>query len=118
MATLFPKTITYRRYSVTDDGYGRFTKAYTTATFQGSVQPMTGKEVESLEVGRRDLGKRKIYSSEKLKVAVEATAFSGDVVEWQDDLYEIIQEMTFQNDLIGHYKYVAEYRSAAEVARA
>jgi len=114
MGTLFPKALTYRRYSLTDAGYGRFTKTYTIGAFKGSVQPAIGKEIDSLEVGRRDLGKRKIYSSEQLKVSTEGKVFSGDVVEWQGDLYEIISEGKFQNDLINHYKYIGELRSEAE----
>jgi len=113
MSTLFPKTINYKNVS---GAYvdGEYQKSDVESTFTGSVQPVTGKDTVSLEVGRDDLGKVKIYSDSELNVSIEGnTSKPGDVVIWQGDEWEVIQEMKFQNDLINHYKYIAEFRGRA-----
>lgn len=110
MSTLFPKTISYNEIT---GGYvsGIWTpNAPVAKTFEGSVQPITGKDLVALEVGREDLGKVKVYSSTPLKVSTEGREYSGDIVIWQDKEWELIQAMDFQNDLINHYKYIAEFR--------
>lgn len=110
MATLFPKTINVRRIT---GGYvnGIWTEnAPVSETFQGSVQPVTGKDLDTVEVGREDRGKVKVYSSTPLSVSIEGEEYSGDVVIWQDKEWELIQAMDFQNDLINHYKYIGEFR--------
>lgn len=111
MGTLFPKTINYKQISVSYVEGVAQTPVEVDSTFKGSVQPMSGKDVELLEIGREDRGKVKVYSSTKLTVGVEDDDTKpGDVVIWEGQKWEIIQEMQFQNDLIPHYKYVAEYR--------
>jgi len=110
MSTLFPKTITYQQVAGSFIN-GVYTKVNTPSTFIGSVQPVTGKDIESLNVGREDRGKVKIYSNTPLNVSIEGIQTKpGDVVEWQGQKWEVIQEMIFQNDLIEHYKYIGEFR--------
>jgi len=109
MSTLFPKTITYTAVTFTRVN-GKVSKVNTPGTFTGSVQPLSGKELDVVDVGRADLGKVKIYSNTVLKVAIEGSNTPGDVVQWQGRKWEVIAAMEYQNDLINHYKYIGEYR--------
>ena len=107
MSTLFPRTISYKHrtaelvngvweFSDTEDG-----------TFTGSVQPLTGKELQFLPEGRCDIGLMKVYSNTPLSVSVEGSNTPGDIVIWAGRKWEIIRELVFANDLINHYKYIA-----------
>lgn len=109
MSTLFPKTISYKQVTGSYVN-GVWTPIEADSTFEGSVQPMTGKDLVSLVVGREDLGKVKVYSDSKLNVSLEGSNKSGDKIIWQGQIWEIIQELQYQNDLIPHYKYIGEYR--------
>lgn len=116
MGTLFPTTITYEFH--TDNGSsgsynaaGNWVPGETgTETFQGSVQPASGKEIESLPVGREDTGKVKVYSSTPLPVAKEAGDEAGAIVYWNNRKWELVYDAGYQNSLIPHYKYIGEYR--------
>jgi len=109
MSTLFPKTISFkRRTGVFTDGV--YVTNETDSSFVGSVQPLTGKEIETFVAGRADKGHVKVYSATRLNVCAEGQLNSGDVVIWQSQKWEVIYEMINQNDLIEHYKYIAEYR--------
>jgi hypothetical protein len=81
-------------------------------TFEGSVQPMSGREIKSYEYLRQDIGHVKIYSSSQLNVNVRGGDTSGDVVLWQNDRWELVKELKFQNYLIPHYKYFGQYIEA------
>lgn len=111
MSTLFPRPIAVERK--TDGSYqgGIWVDGdEETIAFIGSVQPMSGKEMDALDVGRRDLGKVKVYSSTPLLVSTEGGDTPGDIVQWQGQRWELIQELRLQNDIIPHYKYVGEFR--------
>lgn len=106
MSTLFPRTISYKhRNAELVNGVWEFSE--TDGTFTGSVQPLTGKELQFLPEGRRDIGLMKVYSNTPLSVSVEGSNTPGDVVIWAGRKWEIIRELVFANDLINHYKYIA-----------
>jgi hypothetical protein len=112
MSTLFPKTISYK--AVTGSYVsGIWVKSEATGTFEGSVQPVTGKDLETLPTGRGDRGIVKVYSGTQLNVSRADTDNSGDIVIWEGKEWEIIQELPYQNDLIEHYKYFAEFRKVS-----
>ncbi len=116
MSTLFPKTITIE--VETGGGYNAGTGKWvdgviTEPTFEGSVQPMTGKEVKSYDYLRQDVGYVKIYSSTQLNVSIKDGDTPGDIVTWQGDTWELVKELKYQNDLIPHYKYFGAYRGEA-----
>ncbi len=112
MSTLFSSTIPYKQ--VTGSWVnGVWTTVEVDSTFTGSVQPVTGRDLEVLDVGREDVGRIKVYSNTPLNVSGEGTENSGDIVIWQGGRWEVSQAMDFQNDLISHYKYIAEFRGAA-----
>ena len=79
-------------------------------SFRGTIQPITGKELESLNVGQDDTGKVKVYSTTKLNVAKKGDNATGDIVYYNGKKWELIDELDYQNKLIQHYKYIAEYR--------
>ena len=107
MSTLLPHTIVVRRRS------GSLVKGVWTpgpvesGTFVGSVQPVKGKDLDLLPIGRRDTGSMKVYSNTPLAVSVEGGDTPGDIVVWQGRQWEVVAELPYQNDLIPHYKYLA-----------
>lgn len=114
MSTLFPKPIQYESHTAnsTEGEYvdGVYVKGDTELlTFYGSVQPASGKEIDSLSVGREDTGKVKIYSDRILPVSKEDGTDTGAIVYWEDEKWEVIYDGKFQNSLIPHYKYIAQY---------
>ena len=116
MSVLFPKKIDYEYHTANDTG-GSYNTAGDwvpgdtgTLFFLGSVQPTNGKEIDSLPVGREDTGKVKIYSDRVLPVSKQGGNDAGAIVFWKNQKWEVIYELTFQNDLIPHYKYFGEYR--------
>jgi len=78
--------------------------------FAGTIQPLTGKEIESLPVGRVDEGAVKVYSKTALIVSKEGGTSKGDIVFYNGIKWEVVYELPYQNKLIQHFKYVAEYR--------
>lgn len=110
MTTLFQKTITYYPVTFTRTK-GVPTKVVGSAsTFLGTTQPVTGKDLESLPAGRDDIGMIKVYSDTQLNVSIAETNNSGDLVVHNNQNWEIVKELAYQNDLIEHYKYIAELR--------
>lgn len=110
--TLFPKQISYisRTGSYVS---GRWQNTEVPATFLGSVQPVNGKEIEALPIARRDIGSVKIYSSIPLQVSTQGSDTPGDLVLWVGRRWEIVAELANQNDLIPHFKYIAQDAGAA-----
>lgn len=107
---LFDKKIDYLQVTLADaDDDGRYERDEVPATFQGNVQPMSGKETESLNIGRENEGFVKIYTNVRLNVASEKTNKPGDVVIWQGQQWEILDEQVYQNGLLNHYKYIAQF---------
>lgn len=116
MSTLFPKQIIYEHHTAngTQGSYndaGDWIPGDTGEFFfRGSVQPTSGKEIDSLPVGRADTGKVKIYSDSVLPVSKQGGKEAGAIVFWKNQKWEVIYELTFQNNLIPHYKYIGEYK--------
>ena len=109
MSVLFPKTINY--IAVTGSRVkGKWSGSETPGTFTGNVQPLTGRELDVVQVGRKDIGKVKVYANQSLNVSVEGSNTPGDIIIWQGGRWEIIAKLPYQNDLINHYKYIAEFR--------
>lgn len=108
MNTLFPRnTIDYFVVTITTVD-GEDTETPVAGTFVGSVQPTTGKDIETLPSGFEDRGSVKIYSDTELNVSKEGSNTPGDIVVWQGQKWRITFEQKFQN-LIKHYKYIAHF---------
>ena len=116
MSTLFPTKIDYEYHTANDtegdyDNAGDWSPGDTDELFfLGSVQPASGKEIDSLPVGREDTGKVKIYSDRVLPISKQGGNEAGAIVFWKNQKWEVIYELTFQNGLIPHYKYIGEYK--------
>lgn len=81
------------------------------STFVGTIQPMPAREsigYRDLPVGRINAGRVRIYSRKELKVGIEGES-RGDVVHYDGGRYEIKGDIPHRNNLIPHYKYIAEY---------
>ena len=86
-------------------------------TFEGSIQPLNFRDINSLPSGRQDTGRIKAYSFTELPVAKEVEEIdedeevdSGAMIKWQGYLWEVTAIDPFQMGLISHYRYIAEYR--------
>ena len=81
--------------------------------FEGSVQPMKGKDFDALPIARVDSGSMKLYTATKLNVSKEGNTQGGDLLVWDGRRWEVTNELTNQNGLIAHYKYIISERGAA-----
>lgn len=84
-----------------------------TLTFQGSIQPLSGEDLLTLEPASRDIGKVWVYTDSTLKKRTEAADSTADRVIHEGALWEIIDSRAYTNGIIPHRKYLAEYRGAA-----
>ncbi len=114
---LFGKTYTIKRKA--QEGYydasGNYVKGSAIPDFTviADCQALTAKEIESLNIGRSDLGKIKIFCDTELLTAVQGDdgnyLQNGDRIVYLTEEYEIIQRLAFGNLLV-HYEYIAELR--------
>lgn len=86
------------------------------------VQPISGEVVDSMGIGRRGIGKIKVYTRTELTVSGTGNYKRGDYISWKGNNYEIIakekdqSKLVFLNGPTNHYKYVGELRENDEVA--
>lgn len=74
---------------------------------RGSIQPVTGKDTLAFEMGSRDAGKVKVYSTERLQCRERGVA-EGDFVVYCSRPYQLVGEMPYANGVIPHFKYYAD----------
>lgn len=83
-------------------------------TVEADCQSMSAKEIESLNIGKDNLGKIKIFCDTELIIAVPGTdgydLQNGDRIVFLDDEYEIIKRIPFINNVISHFEYIGEIR--------
>lgn len=109
MSTILPRnTINYLIVTNTNVR-GRAKKNKTPATFIGSVQSVTGKDIETVPTGKEDRGRIKAYSDTKLNVPIAGTNKSGDIILFDNKEWKCMTEEIYQNGLIPHYKYIAQF---------
>lgn len=115
MAVLFPRDITLKSKS---EGYydddGKWVKgAETDVIIKGDAQPMTQKEIDNLDIGKRNLGKIKIFTDYALKIADDGTNQNGDLIQYDDgSLYEVIGQDPHRSNVLNNTKYIGEYRKS------
>ncbi len=115
MSVLFPQTYNYLPYSSSTKVKGRVTVGYGSSTiFSGNVQPMSQKEVDSLDIGRKDLGKIKIYTDQVFTISEEGKENTGDIIIYDSAYYEVIKLDHHTGTLLPHRKYIAELRTKDE----
>lgn len=113
MSTLFPKPYTIRRRDRTLVRGVWVPGTVATITIQGSVQPLSGKDLATMEAGSRDLGKVWIYTNDTLRKRLEGSTTEADVLVYDGSLWEVIDTRSYLSGLIEHRKHLAEYRGAA-----
>lgn len=107
MSVLFPENVTIIQRTGSYGATGIWSETQSQITITGDVQPMTDLEIESLNIGQRQLGKVKLYSNELLNIS-DGTA-NGDIVLFNGEYYELINQQ-IRTKLISHYKYIGELR--------
>jgi len=114
MGILFPKsTHKYIRETEGTRVKGRyFPGATIIKLLRADIQPVTGEEMEALQVGNRNQGMIKIYTDEELIISDEGKNIRGDRVVWNGDgeEYEVIAKGKRDNNIINHNKYFGELR--------
>jgi predicted nucleic acid-binding protein len=110
MAVLFPKKYTINELSSGEyvDGWWE-EGAMFSMEIEADIQPLTGRELESLDVGRRGVGKIRIYTDKDLQIADAAINDNGDIVIYDEKKYEIISKEP-RKGIMNHNKYIAELR--------
>lgn len=74
------------------------------------IQTISGKEVESLDIGRKGVEKIWMASTTLYHVAEEESKQNGDIVIWEGKNYELIAIENWNHGLINHYEYIGELR--------
>lgn len=79
-------------------------------TFYGSVQPLSGFELEHQEAGSQGIGKVWIRTTATLLPRAPDSDTSGDILVWQGAQWEVLQLLPFTHNVIPHHQYLAEWR--------
>ena len=83
-------------------------------TIIADIQVITGEELESLNIGRENVGKVRVFTDEELIIAEEGIdgtdLRNGDYIVFNNEDYEIIQKLDYENNIIPHYEYIGELR--------
>lgn len=111
--SLFPKPFTIERVSraLVRGTYVDGTPVQ--LTFQGTVQPLSGEDIANLEPASRSIGKVWIRTTAALRKRTDGSLEKADVLIHDGRRWEVIDNMHFDNGLIPHHKYLAEYRGKA-----
>lgn len=115
--SLFPKPFTIERVSraLVRGTYVDGTPQL--ITFSGSnggtVQPLSGEDIANLEPASRSIGKVWIRTKAVLRKRTDGSLEKADVLIHDGRRWEVIDNMNFDNGLIPHHKYLAEYRGKA-----
>lgn len=110
--SVFPRKL----YTVKTKSSGSFVKGKwvdgteSSTTYSLNCQPVTGKELETLSIGAKNIGKIKVYGDIELNITDEKTQQVGDKIVFFGKDYELISKEKWQSDLINHYKYYGELR--------
>lgn len=118
MSIFFSRPYTLKRTNATGSiGSGGFYtegSAQAPVTIQADIQPLTGKELESLNIGRDNLGKIKIFTDENLIITIPGTngtnLQNGDKIVFDSNDYEIIAKFKYESGIISHNEYIGELR--------
>lgn len=74
------------------------------------IQPIISDETQSLDEGRREIGRIKIYSDIDLITNEEGQNTIADRVVYEGKTYEVIKEDKRRVTILRHNKYTAELR--------
>lgn len=110
--SLFPKPQSGIRYSRTLVR-GVWEKTGTPFTFSGTIQPLSGQDILTLDHATRDKGKVWVRTTYALRKRTTGSDYSADEVVYNGAVWEIIDDRNFDNGILPHHKYLAEYRGPA-----
>jgi len=112
---LIPRT-TLIGYEITGGAfvYGKWSEGTEAMfTFQASVQPLRAREMEMLPEARRNGASYRLYTN-RLMRTVEQDGQNPDLVEIEEEKYEVYSRSSWKNNIIPHYKYVVIKLDIAE----
>ena len=78
-----------------------------TRTIKCTIQPVKGRELETLPEGRREIETYKMYCSEKLNTVTD-NSNNPDIVTYNSGDYEIFIRYDWQNNILNNYKYLIQ----------
>lgn len=111
--SLFPKPFTYLRTTRTLVRGVWTPSAAQTLTALGSIQPVSGNDLEVMEPGTLEKGAMKVYTGTLLRTRKEASENRADVVLYDGGCWEVVQVLPYTSGLIPHRKYIVEYQGPA-----
>lgn len=83
-------------------------------SISASVQPIKGRELESLPEGRRDKQALRLYTNFELRTAEEDDGPNADQITIDGKLFEVIAVENWANHIINHFKVIVSYIGDAE----
>lgn len=107
--SMFPNPFTVRRASrALIRGVWTDTNP-STVSLEGSIQPLSGKDMEMFPPASRSVGRIWIYTDSTLNTRTEGSTAKADIVEHAGSLWEVVPWQHWDNGLIPHNKYLAEF---------
>jgi hypothetical protein len=114
MSSLFRRTLYGQRLANGSRVNGRWVEgAATSISFEASVQPVSEHDVVFLEIARRESKSYTLYTDFKL-LALTAGVANPDRVNIDNEIYEVVVEAPWRNNVISHYKYIVSKMDAIE----
>lgn len=109
--SLFPKPFQIEHTPKTLNAHGVWELGTPTVqTYKGSVQPLTGYELSILDTGSQGMGKVWIRTKTALHSRKPGSDEAGDVLLWNNDRWELIDDKPYLSGVISHHTYLAEWR--------
>ncbi len=75
-------------------------------SFNGTLQPLNGKDTQILPEGRRAGENYKVYSD--LEFETVTSSNNPNIINVNNINYEILSKESWQNTIINHYKYIVQ----------
>ena len=110
------ETLNLRRNAATVWAAGRGTSTPTASTFQGSWQPLSGREIALLPEGERATNYAKVYTETALNTSDQHTKVSADLISRDGSAwFKVLTSVPyFTNAPIPHYKALAKRAQEAD----
>lgn len=107
---LIPRTeFTVTRFGAGSRDKGRWVEDPTPSTFQAkySYQPMRGRDMLLLPENRRNTQAYWLFGDTKLRPADPVTQTNADRIEIESEMYEILGNAPWNNNIINHQQIMA-----------